>query len=77
MELFNNITIGLSIALTGQNLLVCFIGSLIGTLIGVLPGLGPAATISLLLPGTYYLDPTSAIIMLAGVFYRSEERRVG
>ncbi len=47
----------------------CFLGILIGTLIGVLPGLGPSATISLLLPSTYYLSPTSAVIMLAGVYY--------
>ena len=44
-------------------------GVLIGTLIGVLPGIGPAAAISLLLPSTFHLDPTSGIIMLAGIYY--------
>lgn len=69
MEMLDSIIVGLGVAITGKNLLVCFTGALIGTLIGVLPGLGPAATISLLLPGSYYLDPTSSIIMLAGVYY--------
>ncbi|MBI2016787.1 MAG: tripartite tricarboxylate transporter permease, partial [Candidatus Rokubacteria bacterium] len=47
----------------------CFIGSLIGTAIGVLPGLGPPATIALLLPVTYGIPATSAVILLAGIFY--------
>ena len=46
-------------------------GALLGTLIGILPGLGPLATISLLLPFTYGLDPLSALIMLAGIYYGS------
>jgi len=67
--LLPDIIMGFSVALTGPNLFYCFLGVLIGTLIGVLPGLGPSATISLLLPSTYYLNPTSAIIMLSGVYY--------
>ena len=47
----------------------CFIGALIGTAIGVLPGLGPPATIALLLPVTYGMDTTSALIMVSGIFY--------
>ena len=47
----------------------CFIGALLGTVVGVLPGLGPTATMAMLLPLTAYLDPTGAIIMLAGIFY--------
>jgi putative tricarboxylic transport membrane protein len=54
-----------------MNLLYCFIGVTLGTVVGVLPGLGSAATIALLLPITYYLPPTSAIIMLAGIWYGS------
>lgn len=69
IDLLQNMAMGFSVALTGANLLYCFLGVLIGTLIGVLPGLGPSATISLLLPSTYYLNPTSAIIMLSGVYY--------
>jgi putative tricarboxylic transport membrane protein len=69
MEVLQNLEYGLSVAFTWANLTYCFMGVLIGTLIGVLPGLGPAATISLLLPGTFHLDATSAIIMLGGVYY--------
>ncbi len=54
------------------NLLYCLIGVLIGMLIGVLPGLGPAATIAILLPITYNVDPVSAIIMLAGIYYGAQ-----
>ena len=56
-------------ACTPMNLWYCFLGSMLGTFVGVLPALGPAATIAILLPVTAYLDPTQAIIMLAGIFY--------
>lgn len=69
MDLLHNVGLGFSSALEFGRLFYCFIGVLIGTLVGVLPGLGPAAAISLLLPATFYLDPTSAIIMLAGIYY--------
>ena len=52
MELFDNLALGFSTALTLQNLFYCFIGVLIGTLIGVLPGIGPVATLAMLLPVT-------------------------
>jgi len=62
--------IGFSLALTPTNLLFGFIGALLGTAVGVLPGLGPAATISLLLPLSYALgNPITSIIMLAGIYY--------
>ncbi|MCF6097018.1 tripartite tricarboxylate transporter permease [Thermovorax subterraneus] len=64
-----NFLYGLQNALTLTNLLYCFIGALLGTIVGVLPGLGPTATMAMLLPLTSYLDPTGAIIMLAGIFY--------
>jgi putative tricarboxylic transport membrane protein len=61
---------GFGLALTPVNLLFCFVGALLGTAIGVLPGLGPAATISLLLPLTYTIgSPLTAVIMLAGIYY--------
>jgi len=60
---------GFAVALTPHNLLYCFIGCLWGTVVGVLPGLGPLAGLTLLLPLTFKLDPTSALIMLAGIFY--------
>jgi putative tricarboxylic transport membrane protein len=60
---------GFTIALQPQNLLYCFIGVAMGTLVGVLPGIGPTATIALLLPATFKLDPIAAIIMLCGICY--------
>ena len=72
MELIDNLTLGFATALTLQNLFYCFIGVLIGTLIGVLPGIGPVATLAMLLPVTYALPPTSALIMLAGIYYGAQ-----
>ncbi len=72
MDMLSNLALGFEVAMQGQNLLYCFIGVLLGTLIGVLPGLGPLATISMLLPITFGLPPTSALIMLAGIFYGSQ-----
>lgn len=72
MELFTNLGIGLSVALTLQNIGYCFVGCLLGTLIGVLPGIGPAATIAMLLPATFALEPTTALIMLSGIYYGAQ-----
>ncbi len=69
MELIQNVINGFSVAGVPINLLFCFIGVLTGTLVGVLPGLGPVATMCLLLPLTYHLEPITAIIMLAGIYY--------
>ena len=69
MEILTSLAHGFAVALTPANLLYCLLGSLIGTAIGVLPGLGPPATIALLLPITYGIDATSAVILLAGIFY--------
>jgi putative tricarboxylic transport membrane protein len=55
-----------------MNLLWCFIGCFLGTVIGILPGLGPAATIAMLLPLTFQMNPTSALIMLGGIYYGSK-----
>jgi len=60
---------GFGIATTAQNLFYCLMGAIVGTLVGVLPGLGPIAGIALLIPATYGLNATSAIIMLAGIYY--------
>jgi putative tricarboxylic transport membrane protein len=60
---------GLAIAATPVNLLYSVLGVLLGTAVGVLPGIGPAMTIALLLPVTYALEPTSAFIMFAGIYY--------
>jgi TctA family transporter len=72
MDLFSNLVLGLSFALTAQNLGYCFLGALLGTLIGVLPGLGPVATIAMLLPATFALPPNTALIMLAGIYYGAQ-----
>ncbi len=72
MELFSDLALGVSTALSPFNLLYCFIGVLLGTAIGVLPGLGPVATIAMLLPLTFGLDPVSALIMLAGIYYGAQ-----
>ena len=69
MDLLDSLILGFSVAFSWTNLLFCFIGVLVGTLIGVLPGIGPVATISILLPVTFRIDPVPAIIMLAGVYY--------
>lgn len=71
MELLNNMMLGLSTALAWNNLLWCIIGVTLGTLIGVIPGVGTLATMSLLFPITYALEPTAAVIMLAGIWYGS------
>ncbi len=60
---------GFGVATTIQNLFYCLMGAIVGTLVGVLPGLGPIAGIALLIPATFGLNPTSAIIMLAGIYY--------
>jgi putative tricarboxylic transport membrane protein len=70
--LFDHLSLGLSAAATPVNLGLCFLGALVGTLIGVLPGLGPIATIAILLPITFYLDPLGALIMLAGIYYGAQ-----
>jgi putative tricarboxylic transport membrane protein len=70
LEIFSGLLHGFSLAVTPTNLLFGFIGAILGTAVGVLPGLGPAATISLLLPLSYALgNPVTSIIMLAGIYY--------
>ncbi|WIY52383.1 tripartite tricarboxylate transporter permease [Devosia sp. YIM 151766] len=64
-----NIMIGLETAFSLSNLFYCFIGVFLGTLIGVIPGIGALAAISMLFPLTLYLDPTAALVMLAGIYY--------
>ncbi|TWP52171.1 tripartite tricarboxylate transporter permease [Lentzea tibetensis] len=63
---------GFAVVFEPQNLLWCLLGVTLGMLVGVLPGLGPAATIAILLPITYDLEPAPAIILLAGIFYGAQ-----
>jgi TctA family transporter len=72
MEIVNNLATGFGVALTPANLGFALLGALIGTLIGVLPGIGPVATIAMLLPLTFHLEPVSGLIMLAGIFYGAQ-----
>ena len=69
MDSFQFLLEGFATAATPVNLLLALLGVVIGTAVGVLPGIGPAMTVALLLPVTYGLEPTSAMIMLAGIFY--------
>jgi TctA family transporter len=72
VELLDHLSLGFGVATQGINLLYALIGALLGTLIGVLPGIGPVATIAMLLPTTYALQPVSALIMLAGIYYGAQ-----
>lgn len=72
MDVLSHLALGFGVALTLKNLAYCFFGVLLGTLIGVLPGVGPLVTIAMLLPITFGLDPISALIMLAGIFYGAQ-----
>ena len=72
MDLLSHLALGFGVALTPINLLYALIGVMLGTLIGVLPGIGPVATIAMLLPTTYALQPVSALIMLAGIYYGAQ-----
>lgn len=69
MDSFQGLTYGFSVALSGSNLLACLFGVLVGTLVGVLPGIGPIGAMALLIPSTFALGPTTALIMLAGIYY--------
>jgi putative tricarboxylic transport membrane protein len=69
---FGHLLAGFSAALTLKHLTMCFLGVLMGQMVGVLPGIGPAAAIALLLPLTFGADPTSAIILFAGIYYGSQ-----
>ena len=69
MDLLANVGLGFTVALTPANLLFCFLGALVGTLVGVLPGLGPVGAVAFLLSLTFKMEPASAVIMLAGIYY--------
>src|SRR5258706_13505155 len=69
MDTVGHILHGFDVALMPINLWYTFLGCLMGTIIGILPGIGPAAGIGLLIPITYGMNPTSALIMMAGLYY--------
>ena len=72
MEILHHLIFGFGIALQPINLLYAFLGAIAGTLVGVLPGLGPSAAMSILLPVTFGITPTGALIMLAGIYYGAQ-----
>ncbi len=72
MDLISNLSLGFATAASPENLLFCLIGVILGTLIGVLPGIGATATIAMLLPITFQLEPVSSLIMLAGIYYGAQ-----
>ncbi len=69
MDIFTSLLHGFQVALSAQNLLFCLIGVTLGTLIGVLPGIGPTTGVAILIPITFGLNATTAIITMAGVYY--------
>src|SRR5512137_2295215 len=69
MDLLNNLYNGFSIALTFNNVIYCLVGVFFGQIVGVLPGIGAPTAIALLLPITFSVNPTSALIMFAGIYY--------
>ncbi len=71
-DLLSNLGLGFSVAYSWTNLIYCLVGVLIGTLTGVLPGLGAASAIAMLLPVSFRMEPVSAIIMMAGVYYGAQ-----
>jgi putative tricarboxylic transport membrane protein len=68
-SIFHNLSIGLDAALTLTNITWVFIGGLLGTIIGMLPGLGPATGVAILIPITYGMNPTTALITMAAIYY--------
>jgi len=69
MDIADGLLHGFAVALQPANVFWCFVGCLLGTIVGIMPGLGPAATIAMLLPLTFKMDPSGGIIMLAGIYY--------
>ena len=69
MDVASGLLQGFAVALQPANLLWCLVGVALGTVVGIIPGLGPPATIAMLLPLTFLMNPASAMIMLAGIYY--------
>lgn len=72
MDILSNLMMGFEVALSWENLFYCLLGVTLGMLIGVLPGVGHLAAISMLLPMTFYVSPTTALVMLAGIYYGAQ-----
>ncbi|MFN8703738.1 MAG: tripartite tricarboxylate transporter permease, partial [Rhodospirillales bacterium] len=68
MDPLDGLMMGFGLTLGTSTLAACLVGALLGTLVGVLPGIGPVATMALLLPATFHMEPASALVMLAGIY---------
>src|SRR5512145_455571 len=75
MDIAAGLLQGFAVALQSFNLLWCLVGVALGTIVGVMPGLGPPATIAMLLPLTFLMNPGAAMIMLAGIYYGAKYGR--
>ena len=69
MDIFSDLIMGLSIAVTPINMVYLLVGAMVGMIVGVIPGFGPAAGLAILLPVTFGMDPVGAIMMLAAIYY--------
>ena len=69
MDAFANLIMGFQIALSPYNLMIATVGIILGTIIGVLPDLGGANGVAILLPATFVMPPTSAIILLSSIYW--------
>jgi putative tricarboxylic transport membrane protein len=72
VEVFDNLLMGLSVAISPANLAYLFIGVMVGMLVGIIPGFGPSAALAILLPVTFGMDPNGAVIMLAAIYYGAQ-----
>ncbi|HSG75822.1 MAG TPA: tripartite tricarboxylate transporter permease [Burkholderiales bacterium] len=72
MDLFANLLLGFSVAVSPLNLVYLFLGVMIGMIVGIIPGFGPAAALAVLLPITFGMDPAGAVIMLAAIYYGAQ-----
>lgn len=70
--ILDNLALGFATAFTVQNIFYCFMGCFLGTIVGVLPGISVVSTLSILIPLTYTLSPTSTLIMMAGIYYGAQ-----
>lgn len=71
MDIFSDLAMGMSIAVTPINMLYLLIGAMVGMVVGVIPGFGPSAGLAILLPVTFGMDPVGATMMLAAIYYGS------
>ena len=72
MDLFANLLLGFSVAVSPVNLAYLFAGVMVGMVVGIIPGFGPAAALAVLLPITFGMEPAGAVIMLAAIYYGSQ-----